>query len=132
MKNLLAAFDETRIAFEAEDDGRKITAWYDVTDVLRYLIRGGGSVLEYAEKVEMDLYHHYQFQDAVSDWMECLRKTFAERIQDDYDPGFGCCMDDSGAVQLFNDAGRIRVTFRNGAVLTAENSEWGSITLAKQ
>ena len=123
--NKLTSFDETKVTFETVDGEE--TAWYDITDIVNELFEGKNSVMEYAEKVEMELYNFYPSLDKGEDKMEVIRKSFKSRAAEDEYNRFMCEEEKAGEVAAYNDAGHVRVTFKNGSKLTAINSEWGGV-----
>ena len=123
--NRLKEFDETKVAFETGDG--EVSAWYDITDIVKKLYEGKSSVMEYAEKVEMELYNFYPSLDKDEDKMKVIQKSFKSRVAENEYNRFMCEEERSGEVAVYNDAGHVRVTFKNGSKLTAINSEWGGV-----
>ncbi|MBR6897201.1 MAG: hypothetical protein IKN24_03415 [Lachnospiraceae bacterium] len=123
--NELKIFDETKVTFDVLDGEE--TAWYDITDIVNELFAGKSSVMEYAEKVEMELYNFYPSLDKGEDKMKVIQKSFKSRVAENEYNRFMCEEERSGEVAVYNDAGHVRVTFKNGSKLTAINSEWGGV-----
>ena len=127
MKNYISVFEESRVTLDREEDGEEI-AWYDITDIVKKLMGGKKSILEYVSKIEMDIYHFYPSRDYGKDKMNVIRDEFESRVKVDEYHRFQCT-DEFGEVAAYNDAGSIRLTFNNGTVLVSVNSEWGGIEL---
>ncbi len=123
--NRIKSFDEAKVTFETEDGEE--SAWYDITDIVKNLYEGKSSVMEYAEKVEMELYNFYPALDKGEDKMKVIQKSFKSRVAENEYNRFMCEEERSGEVAVYNDAGHVRVTFKNGSKLTAVNSEWGGV-----
>ncbi|MCR5322441.1 MAG: hypothetical protein K6E85_04105 [Lachnospiraceae bacterium] len=127
MKNKINTFDETKVTIEKEDESLE-TAWYDITDIVKEMLKGKKSILEYVTKIEMEIYNFLSRQDYGNDRMKYIRESFEKRIKvDEYDRFM--CIDENGVISVYNDARSIRLTFNNGAVLVSSNSEWGGISM---
>lgn len=128
MKNLISVFEEERVTIIKDDEMNAEIAWYDITDIIRKLLGGKSSVLEYVKKVEMEIYRFYRIKSCGSDRMSIVRDEFLSRIKPEACRRF-MCVKEGNAVSAFNDAGSIRLTFSNGSVLISSNSEWGGIEM---
>lgn len=129
MKNYISVFEESKVFIDKSEDGEE-TVWYDITDIVKKLTGGKKSVLEYVSKIEMELYRFYPLRDHGQDKMNIIRNEFESRVKVDEYYRFQCT-DELGEIAAYNDAGSIRLTFNNGAVLVSVNSEWGGIELAQ-
>ena len=125
--NYISVFEEAKVNFVKAEDGEEI-AWYDITDVIKKLVGGRKSILEYVSKIEMDLYHFYKGKDYGKDKLSIVRDEFESRVKVEEYHRFQCTKYND-EVDAYNDAGSVRLTFNNGAVLDAINSEWGGISL---
>ena len=127
-ENLIGVYDETKVSAREDEVYKGKIAWYDVTDIVKSLIGDAPSIMEYAEKIEMEVCHLYE---SIGLWRIDLhayvREEFEESIRSEY--GTLACFRDKGGLSLCNDARLIRVTFRNGSVMEFSNSEWGRIIL---
>ena len=127
MKNYISVFEETKVTLENGDYDAEI-AWYDITDIVKKLMGGKKSILEYVSKIEMELYQFYPSSDNGKDKMNVIRDAFESRVKvEEYDRFQ--CTDEFGGIEVNNDGGSIRLTFDNGTVLVSSNSEWGGIEL---
>ena len=127
MDNLISAFDETKLTIEQEEENEE-TVWYDITDVIKGQLEGKKSILEYAKKIEMELFTFYSKLNYGDDKMETIRDKYEKIVAEDEFDRFMCVSWDD-TLSVYNDARNIRVTFKNGSTLTATNSEWGGIYL---
>ena len=76
----------------------------------------------------MDIYRFYSLNSHGSNKMGIIRDEFESRVKEKACSRFMCVKGEK-SVSAFNDAGSIRLTFNNGAVLVSSNSEWGGITI---
>ena len=127
MKNYISVFEEAKVTLENGDYDAEI-AWYDITDIVKKLMGGKKSILEYVSKIEMDIYQFYPSMDNGKDKMNVIRDEFESRVKVDEYHRFQCT-DEFGGIEVNNDGGSIRLTFNNGTVLVSSNSEWGGIEL---
>ena len=127
MDNYISEFDEAKVSFEQEEENSE-TVWYDITDIIQNRFEGKISIMEYALSIEMEIYTFYANLDNGEDKMETVRERFEEYVKEDEFNRF-LCFDWGDSISVYNDARRIRITFKNGSVLTATNSEWGGIYL---
>lgn len=128
-QNLIGEYDEAKVSAREDEVYKGKIAWYDVTDTVKNLLdKNAPSIMEYATKIEMEVCHLY---DGVGSWHTDLhtyvKEEYEEAIRSEY--GTLAIFRDKEGLSLCDDARLIRVTFKNGAVLEASNSEWGSILL---
>ena len=129
LENLIGTYDEAKVSVYEDNVYNGKIAWYDVTDIVKDLLdENAPSILDYASKIEMEVCHLYE---GVGSWHIDLhayvKEEYDEAIRSKY--GMLACIKDKEGLSLCNDARLIRVTFINGSVLEASNSEWGRVIL---
>lgn len=130
MKNYITTFEDSKVTIIKDKDNAE-TAWYDITDIVKGLAGNRKSVLEYVTKVEMDIYRFFPNKDYGNNKLSVIRDEFESRIKAEEYSRFKCFGAD-GVIAAYNDAGSIRLTFKNGSVLVSSNSEWGGIMLLQE
>ena len=125
-KNLIIRFDADKVSVKGPDSAASLrTAWYDITPIVKsHVGEISSSVMNYVEKVEVEI---YQLLDDEEDYLPFVKEEFEKILHEEY-MCLGCFEERDGLL-IKNDARRIRLTFANGSVLEARNSEWGSILL---
>ena len=125
-KNLIIRFDEDKVSVQEPDSTVSFrTVWYDITSIVKsYMGEKTSSVMEYVIKIEAEV---CDILDDDDDYHSYAKEQFEDIIKAEYRQ-LGCFEEPAGLL-IKNDARRIRLTFANGSVLEARNSEWGSILL---
>lgn len=128
-QNLIGTYDEAKVSVYEDNVYKGKIAWYDVTDIVKDLLdENAPSIMDYASKIEMEVCHLYE---GVGSWHMDLhayvREEYEESIRSEY--GTLAIFRDKGGLSLCDDARLIRMTFKNGAVLEASNSEWGRMII---
>lgn len=125
-QNLIGSYDEARVTVREDEVYKGKIAWYDVTDKVQKLIGDTPSIMEYAEKIEMEVCHLYE---GIGSWRIDLHAYIKEEYEEAEHSEYGtlAIFRDKGGLSLCNDARLIRVTFRNGSFMEFSNSEWGRI-----
>ena len=113
MKNYITTFEDSKVTIIKDKDNAE-TAWYDITDIIKGLAGNRKSVLEYVTKVEMDIYRFFPNKDYGNNKLSVIRDEFESRIKAEEYSRFKCYGAD-GVIAAYNDAGSIRLTFKNGS-----------------